>query len=325
MTEIILCNQPLVANQLENQCGLNPEFIGGVNSASPALLTSYKPYLMCEDPTAKDRDILQLLSSPQVSREVTNFSLSYGEDNTLAIAEIYDKLQTWNIGLMGAGTAVYGQRLKGFGEAIGQYQKALLDYRETIKSKEPSATKTLARQRAMNAHQKLQQGFKHELNAVTAGNKAGRRGTPLTSAIRGTNIARSSRNVASLNITSRVQASQLVRLGRHAKSLGNGLAVIDFGSRIGNIKSSYDANGEWERELFIESSSFAASALTGMAAVNVGLSLLMVATPVGWVGLLIGGLTVAGVAAAGSMGMNYAIKNNSGAWYDEIMNWLNSK
>jgi hypothetical protein len=43
--------------------------------------------------------------------------------------------------------------------------------------------------------------------------------------------------------------------------LGNGLAVIDFGSRVGNIHNSYQAGGNWERDFFIESSSFAASAI----------------------------------------------------------------
>jgi hypothetical protein len=46
---------------------------------------------------------------------------------------------------------------------------------------------------------------------------------------------------------------------------------------------------------------------------------LMVATPVGWVGLIVGGVAVAGTAAAASIGMNNAVKNNSGSWYDSIM------
>ncbi|MCP4492181.1 MAG: hypothetical protein GY820_33465, partial [Gammaproteobacteria bacterium] len=113
MTEILLCNWPLQSSQLESQCGVNPELIGGLNSPSPKILSSNTPYLICEDPSAKDRDIMHMLALPRVAREITNLSLSYGEDNTLAIAEIYDKLKTYNIGLMGAGTSVYGQRLGG--------------------------------------------------------------------------------------------------------------------------------------------------------------------------------------------------------------------
>ena len=88
------------------------------------------------------------------------------------------------------------------------------------------------------------------------------------------------------------------------------------------VRNEYKAGGEWERELFVESSSFAASAGAGILAVNAGtaaLGLLMVATPVGWVGLIIGGIAVAGAAATTSIVVNNAIKENSGSWYDSIM------
>ena len=78
--------------------------------------------------------------------------------------------------------------------------------------------------------------------------------------------------------------------------------------------------------MFIESSSFALSAIAGTTTVNVGtsaLTFLMVATPVGWVGLIIGGAVVAGVAAGASLVINNEVKNNSGAIYDAIINWTN--
>lgn len=312
MTEVLLCSQVTQTSHLKNQCGLSPEFIHGSNCVNPDRLNSYTPYLMSEDPSAKDRDILRLLSTPSTSRQVTDLSLTFGGDNTLAIADIYDKLKGYNLGLMGAGTSVYGHRLKGFGEVVSRYQASLLDYRDTMKGSSSSAARALAKQRAVSAFQNMQLGFKHELNAVTMGVKAGRRGTPLTNVTRGTNIARSSRNVATLNLTSRVQASQLVRLGSHAKMLGNGLAIIDFGGRIGNIKQSYQSGQNWERDLFIESSSFAASAGVGLLALGV----FTAATPVGWVILIAG-------AAAASMGANYAVKNKSGELYDAIMQSLN--
>ncbi|MCF6282302.1 MAG: hypothetical protein L3J28_08855 [Candidatus Polarisedimenticolaceae bacterium] len=114
------------------------------------------------------------------------------------------------------------------------------------------------------------------------------------------------------------------RLTKHAKFLGNGLAVIEFGSRVGKIHNSYQAGGNWERDMFIESSSFAASAITGSLAVDAGLAILIFATPVGWFGLIIGGVAVGGVAAAASMGMNSLMKNNSGNVYDVIMKKLNN-
>ena len=74
--------------------------------------------------------------------------------------------------------------------------------------------------------------------------------------------------------------------------------------------------------MFIESSSFAASALTGTAIINAGgavLMFLIVATPIGWVGIIVGGAAIAGTAATASIGMNNAIKDNSGGWYDSLM------
>ena len=57
---------------------------------------------------------------------------------------------------------------------------------------------------------------------------------------------------------------------------------------MGSIHNEYKSSGEWERELFIESNSFAASAITGTTVVNAGaaaLAILVMATPIGWVGL----------------------------------------
>ncbi|CAG19829.1 hypothetical protein [Photobacterium profundum] len=82
------------------------------------------------------------------------------------------------------------------------------------------------------------------------------------------------------------------------------------------------AGSNWERKMFIESSRFAASAIAGTTVVNAGLALLVFATPFGWMGLVVGGLAVAGTAAGTSIWTNNKLKSNSGDWYDDIMNWL---
>ncbi len=206
------------------------------------------------------------------------------------------------MGLIGASTSVYANRIGGFAGAVKVYQDALMAYRSTMSSN--AASKSLAKDKAFKAFQKLQIRFRQELNFIHAGIKV-RRGTPLSSASRATNIARSSRSVAKLNVTSHIEANNFVKLTQHAKFLGIGLAVTDFTTRVGNVHTSYKSDGEWERELFIESSSFALSAGSGIIAVNAGtaaLGILIAATPIGWVGLVVGGLAVAGTAAAVSMG-----------------------
>lgn len=319
MSEILLCNQRTNADFLSETCSIDSSFIHGRGCSEPTALSAYTPYVHREELSGRNSYIISALSRPSVARELTHLSLSFGEDNTLALAEMTKTLQDYNVGLIGASTSVYANRIGGFASAVKEYQDALLFYRDEIQRKSPF--KSLAKQKAIRAFQNLQTQFRHELNAVSSVNRS-RRGTPLTSATRATNIARSSRNVTRLNVTSQIQANNLVRFADHAKFLGNGLAVIDFTSRVGSIHNEYEANGEWERELFIESSSFALSAVAGTAAVNAGgaaLGLLVVATPVGWVGLIIGGVAVAGVAAATSIGVNNIVKENSGSWYDSIM------
>ena len=126
-------------------------------------------------------------------------------------------------------------------------------------------------------------------------------------------------------LSSRVEADKLVHFTRYAKFLGNGLTLIDFTSRIWNVHNSYQTGENWERELFIESSSFALGALAGSSIAKAGLGILFIATPAGWAGLIVGGLAVAGVSAAGALTTNHIVKNNAGNWYDGILGALNIK
>lgn len=321
MTEIVLCNQPFRTELLAAQCGINVDHLLGSGCIKPSMIHPYRPYLVSESPSPTEQEILNRLSPARISQNLTDLSLSLGE-NTQALANITAKLQEYNVDLMGASTSVYAARMQGFGSAVKTYQAALMEYRQAVKTN--PAMGNAAKQKVLAAFQKMQRGFQHELAAVNAASRA-RRGTPLSNVTRGANIARSSRNVTKLNVMSQVQASNLVKFGQYGKYLGNGLAVIDFGSRVGNVHNSYQSGGNWERDLFIESSSFAVSAGAGMLAVSAGsaaLTFLMVATPVGWVGLVIGGIVVAGTAAATTIAANDLVKSNSGGVYDSIMNYL---
>ena len=321
MNEILLCNQSLTPQNLQNQCGISIDQISAFNCTKPTMAAANTPYMISNDHSGANRSILSQLSPFPVAKELTNLSLSYGGDNVVALAEITAKLKNHNIGLMGASASVYANRIGGFAGSVKDYQAALMEYRQAVTSNSPM--KAAIKQKAHTAFQKMQSQFSNELKAVSGQVKA-RRGTSLTNADRATNIAKSSRNVANLNVTSQVQANNLVKLSKQVKFLGNGLAVIDFGGRVGNIHGSYQAGGNWERDMFIESSSFAASAIAGSLAVKTGLAILMVATPVGWVGLIIGGLAVAGAAATTSIVFNNAVKNKSGDLYDDIMKGISA-
>lgn len=290
MTEILFCNKPIHRDSAINQCGIKSSDIHGLGCGSSIdTLRPYTPYLVGNTPNSLERNLLNQLGTGAVAHNITNMSLSFGEDSTLALAEITAKLQESGVAMMGASTSIYGSRVNGFGLAVKKYQEALLAYRDAIKSN--STARSVAKERAFSAFREMQSRFRHELVTVTSVAKT-RKGTALGNPIRGTNIARSSRNIAKLDITSQVQASQFVQYGKYTKFLGNGLAIIDFGGRVANVHSNYKRDGNWERELFIESSSFALSATTSAAVISAGgaaLSFLVAATPIGWIGLVIGG------------------------------------
>ena len=319
MNEIILCNRNFNGSAFKNECGIGIEQALSLTCPNPEMIIANKPYLLKNGHATFGATTLAKLSNPARTKSLTELSLSFGGDNLIALSAITAKLQEFNVGLMGAATSVYANRIGDFVGAVKDYQKALMEYRQASMAK--SLTKAAAKQKAKIAFDKMQRKFKFEVKAVTSQVKSSR-GTPLTNFKRGTDIARSSRSVAKLDLINPVQADNIVKFTKYAKVLGNGLTVIDFGGRVGNIHNSYKAGTNWEREMFIESSSFALSAAAGVGVVNAGgaaLTFLMVATPVGWVGLIVGGLAVAGSAAAASIGMNSAVKNNSGDWYDSII------
>lgn len=177
--------------------------------------------------------------------------------------------------------------MQGFGTAVQRYQDALLKYRTVAKSNPAGAS--AARQNVIDAFQKLQKGFQREINIVKSGIRRSKN-LALTRSSRGLKIARTSRRIAKLRVFDEVQATRLVRFGRYGRYLGNGLVVIDFGSRVSHIHDSYKAGDDWCREIFIESSSFAASAIGGLGVVGGGsaiaeaaLATFVAATPAGWV------------------------------------------
>jgi hypothetical protein len=322
MSEIILCNQHLSLGHLKSNCGIEGDLVHGLTCHKPETLQAFTPYLLGKEKNSQQQQIINQLSLKPTATELTNLSLSFGGDNTLAIAEITKQLNDFNISLMGATTSVHGERIGGFAKAVKEYQDALMTYRSALSN---PANRRSARDNVIRAFKKLQMRFRFELNAINTTIKT-RRGTPLSSSNRAINIARSSRNIANLKVSTQRQASNLSRRAQQTKYLGNGLAFIDLSSRIGNIHNSYKAGSNWERELFIESFSFATSAGAGILAAKAGaaaLGFLAVATPVGWVGLIIGGLAVATGGAVATTVVNNIFKANSGKIYDSIMKGIN--
>ena len=323
MAEILLASQPTKLTELEVKLGILPTSLLalGQQSSSP-LVRPHHPYLIANNPTIYERQILTQLGTGESTRNLTNITLAYGPENTVSLAhlmhEVKEQMEKHEFAMGATGTSMdaYNVRSEKFVEAVTEYQKALLNYRNVYKTN-PSS-KMLAKQRVSRAFSELQGKFKYELEMTTQKIRA-RKGIPLTNEERGLNIARSSRSIAKLELTSQVEASRVIKLAKTTRIIGNGLAVVDFGTRASNVYDSYKEGKNWERDLFIESSSFALSTYLGSAVLDAGIGFLLMATPIGWLGLIIGGVVVIGAAAYTGYKMNEVTKENAGGIYDSIM------
>lgn len=331
MAEILLTSQPTKLKELEVKLGILPSSLltFGQQRNSP-LIRSHHPYLIANNPTIYERQLLTQLSTGETARNLTSITLTYGPERTVGLAHLMHEVKAqmekheFAIGATGSSMDAYKVRSENFVGAVGQYQKALLNYRNVYKTNPTS--RMLAQQRVTRAFTELQTKFKFELNLVTRKIRA-RKGLALTNEERGINIARSSRTIVKLNLTSQVEANKVIGLAKGTRFIGNGLAVVDFGVRAYDVYDSYKDGKNWERDLFIQSSSFAASAYLGSLVLDSGmaaLGFLVMATPIGWVGLIIGGAIVIGSAAYTGYEMNKVTKDNAGVIYDYIMKMLGS-
>jgi len=276
----------------------------------------YEPYIA--GPTSyTEKRILRALycGSPRNIHALT----AVGQDHIVGISKSMESLYDATAATAGSTATVHAARSSEFMRTVQHYQNTLLAYRDVMKGKGTAgATKASAGVAIRAAFEQMQKQFQHELRMTAASQKANaRKGTPLSNITRAKNIARSSRSIEKLQLTSIAQAGAVGRFSQYGKVLGTGLVAIDFTKRIGSVQNAYKADGDWEKELFVESSSFVASTGMGSAVVGAGVSFFAVATPVGWVGLIV-------MAAAASLGMNYIVKEESGGWYDDIMDWINS-
>ncbi len=214
MSGIILSNQSLGSDYFKSKTGIDIENCRSKHCTKPPKkIAAYRPYLLGNDDSSIGKHALSRLSSPGISRNVTNLALTYGGNNAIALAGMSEKLKDYNVGLMGSSLSVYSDRVGGFVGSVKNYQKSLMDYKEALSSN--SAAKNAAKQKAKVAFQKMQREFGAELRTASSRVKS-RRGTSLTSVDRALNIAKSSRNITNLNVTSQTQLSNLVKFTKHA-------------------------------------------------------------------------------------------------------------
>jgi len=61
-------------------------------------------------------------------------AFDFGEENTIAIAEIAAGLREYGGAATGAAASVYARRMQGFGTAVKRCQDALFEYRAAAKT-----------------------------------------------------------------------------------------------------------------------------------------------------------------------------------------------
>ena len=335
MAEILLCSQPMGKDTLIKDCGISIEDIYGFNRQSNPSLLPYKPYLISSNPSHGDQCLVDKLGPYASIRNLYDLSITVGQDNLIALADIHDQLRKSNVhelesshennineyvrsGVDKAASSI-AIRSENFIGSVKAYQDSLLLYRNAIKSNLSPGERAVAKLRAKSAFDKMQHKFRHEVKTVSSRVSA-RKGTPMNNFKRATNIAKSSRNVSKLELVDHVEAGKIGKLAKSTKLIGNGVAIYEFGVGVNKIRESYKKGDNWEKAMFVESAAFASSAAIGEAA----LTLLMMASPVGWVGLLVVGVVVAGTAVAAVKTNEYA-HENAGEWYDKVMDHINKR
>lgn len=316
MSELIFTNRTLSADALKGLCEINIDSLSNYNDAEPTQLSENTLYLHNKDSAGLGHSVLNQLRGQ--ARKLNELTTLFGSDNVMALSQLSAKLNNERSNVMGATASVYTDKMSNFMKAIKAYQDALMEYRDVSRSQgyhrsmsTSSSAIRQAKQKAISAYQRMQERFAVELDMLNKGSKS-KRGTVLNNVKRGTDIARSSRSITKLDISNQAKAQDLIKFTRYAKGLGNGLVLIDFAARGGNVLNSYQAGGNWHRELFIESSSFATSTIVGLTALNYGLTFFTVATPLGWVCLI-------AVAAGAAMLTNDKLQEDAGNWYDSLM------
>lgn len=318
MSEIILCNKPFNASLFKQQCGIDSDPLGSCDRPELSLLKPYTPYQLKPSQNHLSRSLANQLSVGNRVKAITDFSLAMGSEAVTALAKVKDDFKNQESAFIGSGVGVISSRLEGFAKAVKGYEGALNRYQQNKSSGN--------RMHVKMAYNKMSLQFSSEFNNAQSQTINANR-SPLFNVNRGLGIARDSRSersIAKLQVTNQAQVNSLARFGSHAKFLTNNLAAIDFTSRGAGIITTAKYGGNWHKEMFVESLSFAASARGATLVGQIGMGLVrtlpmvIALTPAGVV-ILIG---VALVTAGSAIAINNWAKSNGGNWYDDIMNWM---
>ncbi|WDE03698.1 hypothetical protein SG34_020265 [Thalassomonas viridans] len=264
----------------------------------------------------------QLKALPaQSRRNIAALNETYGTELLLALSEFHQNeiapmvaavkqyqqdtvipyLKSDSHGWAGAAATALESRFMGFAKASVKYQQALENLHKAYKAKVRGLELVKLEQTVTSLNRELNTKFGTELNKYMGSAKASGRGTVWSSSERGINIAKSARNVKSLDLSSTRSFEIIKRFEKIARRGGKGIILFDAGFRADDVYDDYVAGEDWQRRAVVETAGFglstAAGAWVGSAVTTTAVSILMVSTPLGWAFVIGAGLT-AGYAAA---------------------------
>lgn len=308
-----------------------------------ATLAAGTPYLTKSDKTSgNDSETLRLFNmlkqmSPAERKQMARLNKDFGVEVVDALSEFYQMqllpavhsvnsftqstaipyLKKEMAGFAGAAATAVESRLKGFSGYVAKYQLALEQYRAAFQNKASAAERRALAKQVSTAQAAVNQRFQSEIQRIIATNaaKAGRRGTVWTNPERAMGLARGSKTDAAIRLQSSHNFKRVQQFQRGANVLGKGVIALDAGLRISKVHETFQAGGDWQRELSREMTGLSFGVLAGSAVggyLTTSLTLLLVATPFGWA-IAIGVGLVSGLVA-GKIFDELGKKSNDLVW-----------
>jgi len=245
MAEILISSRTWNKPQFKQMCGKPLDEMQC--SGSDGVMFPYKPYTVGQT-TYNEELILRALRNNNCPQKIHALSSALGENNIVGVSDAMVKLHDTTSVLAGSASTVHAARGDKFVLAVQRYQHTLLTYRNVTQGQGAAGATKASAGLAVNAtFEHMQKHFQRELSMTAGLQRASRKGTPLRNRTRALNIARSSRSIKKLELVSTLQAGKLARFSKYGKALGTGVVAIDFASRIGNVQTTYKADGNWER------------------------------------------------------------------------------
>ncbi|HAW93577.1 MULTISPECIES: hypothetical protein [unclassified Arsukibacterium] len=296
--------------------------------AAAPLLAAGTPYITKSDNAVVNDSgalhFLEMLKQMPATdrRNIARLNKDFGTEVVDALAEFYQlqlkpALQSVNSftqntaipyvkkeipGFAGAAATALDSRLKNFASYIKDYQQALEQYRAAYINKVKAAEKRALAKKVAAAQAEVNRHFQGEIKRIMATNdaKTGNRGTVWSNPERAMGLARGSKTDAAIKLQSYHNVKRVQQFQRVANIAGKGLVVLDAGLRVNKVQDTYNQGGNWQKELAREMTGFGLGVIAGSIVggqLTTTLTLILIATPYGWV-IAIGAGLIAGLISA---------------------------